>query len=57
VRLRIRRHWPLGQSLGRRASSVRRMRGYVSDPDGNIWEIAWNPAWKIDAKGYVTFGV
>lgn len=32
-------------------------RGYVSDPDGNSWEIAWNPAWMIDPKGYVTFGV
>lgn len=32
-------------------------RGYVSDPDGHAWEIAWNPAWTIDAQGLVTFGV
>lgn len=31
-------------------------RGYVSDPDGHAWEIAWNPAWPIDAEGHVTFG-
>lgn len=32
-------------------------RGYVADPDGHAWEIAWNPAWPIDADGHVTFGV
>lgn len=32
-------------------------RGYVSDPDGHAWEIAWNPAWQIDAEGHVTFGL
>src|SRR5690348_3434000 len=32
-------------------------RGYVADPDDHAWEIAWNPAWKIDAQGLVTFGV
>ena len=32
-------------------------RGYVADPDGHAWEIAWNPAWTIDAHGYVTFGL
>lgn len=31
--------------------------GYVADPDGHAWEIAWNPAWSIDANGLVTFGV
>ena len=31
-------------------------RGYVADPDGHAWEIAWNPAWAIDAEGRVTFG-
>ena len=30
-------------------------RGYVADPDDHAWEIAWNPAWKIDADGHVTF--
>ncbi|MBL8770090.1 MAG: VOC family protein [Phenylobacterium sp.] len=32
-------------------------RGYVADPDDHAWEIAWNPAWPIDAEGRVTFGV
>lgn len=31
--------------------------GYVADPDGHAWEIAWNPAWPISPEGYVTFGV
>ena len=30
-------------------------RGYIADPDGHAWEIAWNPAWAIDAQGHVTF--
>jgi catechol 2,3-dioxygenase-like lactoylglutathione lyase family enzyme len=32
-------------------------RGYVADPDGHAWEIAWNPAWPIDAEGHVTFAI
>jgi catechol 2,3-dioxygenase-like lactoylglutathione lyase family enzyme len=32
-------------------------RGYVADPDGHAWEIAWNPAWTIDEQGHVTFGL
>jgi catechol 2,3-dioxygenase-like lactoylglutathione lyase family enzyme len=32
-------------------------RGYVADPDGHAWEIAWNPSWPIDAVGHVTFGI
>jgi hypothetical protein len=32
-------------------------RGYVADPDDHAWEIAWNPAWPIDADGHVKFGV
>ncbi len=32
-------------------------RGYVADPDDHGWEIAWNPAWTIDARGMVTFGL
>ena len=31
-------------------------RGYVADPDGHAWEIAWNPAWPIDSEGHVRFG-
>jgi predicted lactoylglutathione lyase len=33
------------------------MRGYVADPDGHVWEIAWNPAWPISPQGHVTFGL
>lgn len=32
-------------------------RGYVADPDGHAWEIAWNPAWPIDDRGHVTFAM
>jgi len=32
-------------------------RGHVADPDDHAWEIAWNPAWSIDADGRVTFGL
>ena len=32
-------------------------RGYVADPDDHAWEIAWNPAWQIDERGLVTFGL
>jgi catechol 2,3-dioxygenase-like lactoylglutathione lyase family enzyme len=32
-------------------------RGYVADPDDHAWEIAWNPAWAIDAEGHVKFGL
>lgn len=31
------------------------LRGYVADPDGHAWEIAWNPAFPIDAEGNLTF--
>jgi catechol 2,3-dioxygenase-like lactoylglutathione lyase family enzyme len=31
------------------------LRGYIADPDGHPWEIAWNPAWPISADGHVTF--
>jgi uncharacterized glyoxalase superfamily protein PhnB len=29
--------------------------GYFADPDGFAWEIAWNPAWRLEANGTVTF--
>lgn len=32
-------------------------RGYVADPDGHAWEIAWNPAWPIDEEGHVRFAL
>lgn len=31
-------------------------RGYVADPDGHAWEIAWNSSWAIDEEGRVAFG-
>lgn len=27
--------------------------GYVADPDGHLWEIAWNPGFPIDEAGGV----
>jgi uncharacterized protein len=27
--------------------------GYFSDPDGHVWEIAWNPGWTIAEDGSV----
>lgn len=33
------------------------LRGYIGDPDGHIWEIAWNPAWPIDENGHVVFAM
>ncbi len=28
--------------------------GYFADPDGHLWEVAWNPFWPMDADGRVT---
>lgn len=25
--------------------------GYIADPDGHLWEIAFNPYWPLDEKG------
>lgn len=27
--------------------------GYFRDPDGHLWEVAWNPHWPLDANGLV----
>lgn len=27
--------------------------GYFADPDGHLWEVAWNPHWEIGADGSV----
>lgn len=27
--------------------------GYFADPDGHLWEIAWNPFWPLDQDGGV----
>ncbi len=28
--------------------------GYFADPDGHLWEVAWNPGWSLDAEGRVS---
>lgn len=30
--------------------------GHVKDPNGIVWEIAFNPGWRIDDAGTVVFG-
>lgn len=30
--------------------------GYFVDPDGHLWEVAWNPSFAIDEDGNVQFG-
>jgi catechol 2,3-dioxygenase-like lactoylglutathione lyase family enzyme len=27
--------------------------GYFADPDGHVWEVAWNPSWTVDVEGRV----
>lgn len=27
--------------------------GYFADPDGHIWEVAWNPGWTVEPDGRV----
>src|SRR5690606_19892480 len=27
--------------------------GYFADPDGHLWEVAWNPDWEIAADGSI----
>jgi len=27
--------------------------GYFADPDGHLWEVAYNPGWKLDRRGAV----
>ena len=28
--------------------------GYFADPDGHLWEVAWNPFWPISPEGATT---
>lgn len=28
--------------------------GYFADPDGHVWELAWNPFWPLAADGSLT---
>jgi hypothetical protein len=30
--------------------------GYFADPDGHLWEIAWNPDWTLDKDGNIRMG-
>jgi catechol 2,3-dioxygenase-like lactoylglutathione lyase family enzyme len=30
--------------------------GYFSDPDGHLWEVAWNPGWTILEDGSIRLG-
>jgi catechol 2,3-dioxygenase-like lactoylglutathione lyase family enzyme len=30
--------------------------GYFADPDGHLWEVAWNPHWTIAEDGRVSLG-
>ena len=27
--------------------------GYFADPDGFLWEVAWNPGWPLNPDGHV----
>ena len=27
--------------------------GYFADPDGHLWEVAWNPDWEVAAAGSI----
>jgi uncharacterized protein len=29
--------------------------GYFADPDGHLWEVAWNPSWEVTPEGSVIF--
>ena len=28
--------------------------GYFADPDGHLWEVAWNPYWTLSEDGSVS---
>jgi uncharacterized protein len=30
--------------------------GYFADPDGHVWEVAWNPEWTVADDGSVRLG-
>ncbi len=30
--------------------------GYFADPDGHLWEVAWNPHWTLTPEGGVELG-
>lgn len=30
--------------------------GYFTDPDGHLWEVAFNPSWSVDETGHTSLG-
>lgn len=30
--------------------------GYFTDPEGQLWEVAFNPFWSVDETGHTAFG-
>ncbi|GAA1738767.1 VOC family protein [Aeromicrobium alkaliterrae] len=30
--------------------------GYFTDPEGHLWEVAFNPFWSVDVTGHTAFG-
>lgn len=58
VRPLMQRLLSAGATLTREADSPPQggLRGYVADPDGHLWEIAYNPGFPIDEDGHVAFG-
>lgn len=52
----------LGEAFGAGATLLHAAReadwggyfGYFADPDGIIWEVAWNPAFPLDGDGALT---
>ena len=29
--------------------------GYFADPDGHVWDVAYNPFWPLDEEGYLCY--
>ena len=48
----------LGGRITRKAQGVSwgGHTGYFTDPDGHLWEIAYNPFWPLDEKGNIRIG-
>ena len=59
-------HWPAGRSAAQRVDRAHipvlleqdegphgALSGYFADPEGHLWEVAFNPFMPIDAEGHV----
>ncbi len=46
---------PLGARIVKPAQDVfwGGYSGYFADPDGHLWEVAWNPFWELDAADHL----